>query len=151
MQIVRPARELPRKRLLLLTILRAFLGEQRVDKMAFLIAKPSREIFSVPSSHSLGPNKTWPAGGRLAFAAFFLEQLRDASPLRAFRFRFPWLLAIVASGTICAFVASFYEVTLTKTVMLAFFLTLVLALGESVSSQSMDGHDSGITLDNANV
>jgi len=68
---------------------------------------------------------------------FQVQQLRDTSPLRAFRFRFPWLLATVTSGTICAFVASFYEVTLTTTVMLAFFLTLVLALGESVSSQSM--------------
>jgi magnesium transporter len=68
---------------------------------------------------------------------FHVEQLRGASPLRAFRFRFPWLLATVASGIICAFVASAYEVTLTTTVMLAFFLTLVLGLGESVSSQSM--------------
>jgi magnesium transporter len=65
------------------------------------------------------------------------SQVRDASPLRAFRFRFPWLLATIGSGTICALLASAYEVTLAKSLILAFFLTLVLGLGESVSVQSM--------------
>jgi magnesium transporter len=68
---------------------------------------------------------------------FRVSQVRDASPVRAFRFRFPWLLATITSGTICALLASAYEVTLAKTLLLAFFLTLVLALGESVSIQSM--------------
>src|ERR1039457_3671492 len=67
---------------------------------------------------------------------FHLSQVRDASPLRAFRFRFPWLLATIGSGTICA-LASAYEVTLAKSIALAFFLTMVLGLGESVSIQSM--------------
>jgi len=65
------------------------------------------------------------------------SQVRDASPLRAFRFRFPWLLATIGSGTICALLASAYEVTLAKSLILAFFLTMVLGLGESVSVQSM--------------
>jgi Mg/Co/Ni transporter MgtE len=30
---------------------------------------------------------------------FRLSQLRDASPWKAFRYRFPWLLATIASGT----------------------------------------------------
>jgi magnesium transporter len=68
---------------------------------------------------------------------FRLSQVRDASPWRAFRFRFPWLLATIGSGTLCAFLASAYELTLARTLVLAFFLTLVLALGESVSIQSM--------------
>jgi magnesium transporter len=68
---------------------------------------------------------------------FHIDQVRDASPLRAFRFRFPWLVATIGSGTICALLASAYEVTLAKTIVLAFFLTLVLGLGESVSIQSM--------------
>jgi magnesium transporter len=66
-----------------------------------------------------------------------VAQVREASPWRAFRFRFPWLLATIGSGTICALLASAYEVTLAKTILLAFFLTLVLGLGESVSVQSM--------------
>jgi magnesium transporter len=68
---------------------------------------------------------------------FRVEQVREASPVRAFRFRFPWLVATIASGTICALLASAYELTLAKSLVLAFFLTLVLALGESVSMQSM--------------
>src|ERR1051325_9911262 len=68
---------------------------------------------------------------------FRVSQVRDASPGRAFRFRFPWLLATIGSGTLCALLASAYEVTLAKSIVLAFFLTLVLGLAESVSIQSM--------------
>src|SRR6266581_9725629 len=68
---------------------------------------------------------------------FHVEQVRDASPLRAFRYRFPWLLATIGSGTVCAFLVSAYELTLAKSIVLAFFLTLVLALAESVGIQSM--------------
>jgi magnesium transporter len=64
-----------------------------------------------------------------------IEQVRDALPRKAFYFRFPWLLATITSGTLCAFLASAYETTLA--LALAFFLTLVLGLGESVSMQSM--------------
>lgn len=68
---------------------------------------------------------------------FRVSQVRDVSPSRAFRFRFPWLMATMGSGTICALLASVYEGTLAKSLVLAFFLTLVLGLGESVSMQSM--------------
>jgi len=68
---------------------------------------------------------------------FHVSQVRDASPFRAFRFRFMWLLATILSGTICAFLVSVYEITLAKSLVLAFFLTMVLGLGESVSIQSM--------------
>ena len=68
---------------------------------------------------------------------FRVSQVHDASAVRAFRFRFPWLLATIGSGTLCAMLASAYEVTLTKSIVLAFFLTMVLGLAESVSIQSM--------------
>jgi magnesium transporter len=68
---------------------------------------------------------------------FGIEQLRGRSAFGVFRYRFPWLLATVASGTVCAMLAGFYEVTLAQALILAFFLTLVLGLGESVSIQSM--------------
>lgn len=71
------------------------------------------------------------------FIGFQISQVRDASPVRAFRFRIMWLLATIASGTICALLASAYEGTLAKSLILAFFLTLVLGLGESVSTQTM--------------
>jgi magnesium transporter len=66
-----------------------------------------------------------------------VEQLREVSPWRGFRYRFPWLLVTIFIGTLCALLVSGFEVTLAKSLVLAFFLTLVLGIGESVSSQSM--------------
>lgn len=68
---------------------------------------------------------------------FRVSQVRDASPLRAFRFRFPWLLTNIGSGILCALLASAFEATLAQSIVLAFFLALVLGLAESVSIQSM--------------
>src|SRR6202022_390176 len=68
---------------------------------------------------------------------FHLEQIRGASPWRVFRFRFPWLLVTVAAGTICAVLAGAFEPTLARSLGVAFFLTMVLGLNESVSTQSM--------------
>ncbi|MFN2508862.1 MAG: magnesium transporter [Chthoniobacterales bacterium] len=68
---------------------------------------------------------------------FRLSEIRGASPLRVFRYRFPWLLATVGSGTICALLAGAFEATLASSVVIAFFLTMVLGLNESVSMQSM--------------
>jgi magnesium transporter len=68
---------------------------------------------------------------------FRVSQVRDASPLRAFRFRFPWLLTTILSGTFCAFLADAFKLTLAKSLVIAFFLTMILGLGESVSIQSM--------------
>lgn len=73
------------------------------------------------------------------FAAlgFHLEQLRGASPWRAFRFRFPWLLVTVTAGTMSALLAGAFEATLGQALIIAFFLTMVLGLNEAVSAQSM--------------
>lgn len=68
---------------------------------------------------------------------FNVAQVKEASPVRAFRFRFPWLLATITSGTLCAVLTSSFELTLEKSIVLAFFMTLILGLGESVSIQSM--------------
>jgi len=68
---------------------------------------------------------------------FRLAQVRGASPWRVFRYRFPWLLATVAAGTACALLAGVFETTLAGSLVIAFFLTMVLGLNESVSMQSM--------------
>jgi magnesium transporter len=68
---------------------------------------------------------------------FGIEQLRGRSAFGVFRYRFPWLIATMTSGTVCALLAGAYEATLAQALLLAFFLTLVLGLGESVSIQSM--------------
>jgi len=62
---------------------------------------------------------------------------RRVSSWRSFRDRFPWLGCNMASGIVCAFIASRFELLLSEVVLLAMFLTVVLALGESVSMQSM--------------
>lgn len=66
-----------------------------------------------------------------------VAEMKDRSPLSVFRRRFPWLLATIASGTVCALLVGFFEATLAESLILAFFLTLVLGLGESVSMQTM--------------
>ena len=66
-----------------------------------------------------------------------VDQLRNASPAKAFRHRFPWLLGTIGSGTICAFLGGAFEATLAQAITIAFFLPLVLGLNESVAMQSM--------------
>jgi magnesium transporter len=55
----------------------------------------------------------------------------------AFRDRFPWLLCNIAGGLIAAFIASRFEHLLREVVVLALFIPIVLALGESVSMQAL--------------
>ncbi|MEA3213754.1 MAG: hypothetical protein QOE70_6811 [Chthoniobacter sp.] len=68
---------------------------------------------------------------------FHIAEARGASPVKAFRLRFPWLLATIGSGTAGAFLAGAFEHTLARAVVVAFFLAMVLALAEAVSIQSM--------------
>lgn len=68
---------------------------------------------------------------------FHVEELRHATPAKAFRYRIPWLLATIASGSLCAILTGAFAQTLSEQLVLAFFMTLVLGLGESVSAQSM--------------
>src|SRR5207237_9554326 len=68
---------------------------------------------------------------------FRIEQIRVGSPWRGFRFCFPWLLVTVTGGSLSAILAGFFQATLARSLVLAFFLTMVLALNESVSMQSM--------------
>jgi magnesium transporter len=62
---------------------------------------------------------------------------RPASPLVAFRNRFPWLGCNLAAGIVCALLCGVYEHDLARAVALSFFIPVVLNLAESVSSQSV--------------
>ena len=66
-----------------------------------------------------------------------LTDAQQASPIIAFRSRFPWLLANIAGGILAAFLAGVFEAELQKAVALALFIPVVLALAESVSIQSV--------------
>ncbi|MEW6701353.1 MAG: magnesium transporter [Bacteroidota bacterium] len=68
---------------------------------------------------------------------FKISEVKNASPLKAWRYRFPWILSTITGGTICALLAGLFEATLTESILVAFFLTLMLGLGESISIQSM--------------
>ncbi|MFA3783562.1 magnesium transporter [Melioribacteraceae bacterium 4301-Me] len=68
---------------------------------------------------------------------FNINQIKNASPLKAWKIRLPWLFTTIISGTICAAFAVLFERTLAESLIIAFFLTLVLGLGESVGVQSM--------------
>ena len=68
---------------------------------------------------------------------FHISEMRDASPMMAYRYRFPWLLVTMGGGTACAFLAGAFAGTLAHGLVLAFFFTMVLGLAESVSMQSM--------------
>jgi magnesium transporter len=89
----------------------------------------NEEVFGIPKTHT---------GDELFQAiGFHISQTRHAPPLQVVRFRFPWLLVTIGAGTVCAFLARAHEKTLQQTLIVAFFLTLVLALGESVAVQSL--------------
>lgn len=62
---------------------------------------------------------------------------RKVSPWLMFRERFPWLMCNVVSGILCAIVTAQYELLIQEMIILAMFMTVVLALGESVSMQAM--------------
>lgn len=66
-----------------------------------------------------------------------VESGRTASPLVAFRNRFPWLISNIVGGVICAVISGFYETVLAQAIILALFIPVVLALSESVSIQSV--------------
>jgi len=68
------------------------------------------------------PDQPAQAAGLFEALGFRVSQVRGASPLRAFRFRFPWLLATIASGLACAVLVSVFQLTLASSIALAFFV-----------------------------
>ncbi|MBM3845150.1 MAG: magnesium transporter [Verrucomicrobia bacterium] len=115
-------------------ILHKFLAFPVVDENRVVVGVVDVSMFT-GEMQSLEERERWDT----AFEAigFRINQVRGASPWQGFRFRFPWLVATLLSGTLCAFLTSAYELTLANSLVLAFFLTLVLGLGESVSVQAM--------------
>jgi magnesium transporter len=67
-----------------------------------------------------------------------LNRQQRASPLLAFRGRFPWLLANVAGGLLAAALSGMFQHVLSwNEAVLALFVPVVLALAESVAIQSV--------------
>ena len=64
-----------------------------------------------------------------------LAEVQQASPLAAFRRRFPWLLCNVAGGLACAILAWQFEGVLDEVIVLSLFIPVVLSVAESVASR----------------
>lgn len=58
-------------------------------------------------------------------------------PLHAYSRRMPWILCNMLGGIACAVVSYTFQIVLSKVLLLAMFIPLVLALSESISMQSM--------------
>lgn len=115
-------------------ILYKFLAIPIVDEDRHLLGVVDVNLFTDEMVSLNEPDKH---GDIFETIGFRFSEIRNASPLKAFRYRFPWLLATILSGTMCALLVGVFELTLAASLVLAFFLTLVLGLGESVSIQSM--------------
>jgi magnesium transporter len=115
-------------------VLHKFLAFPVVDRDRHIIGVVdvnlfNEEVFGIPQTET---------GDELFQAiGFHISQARSASPLAVLRFRFPWLLVTIAGGTVCAFLTEAHTRALQHTLAIAFFMTLVLALGESVAVQSL--------------
>ena len=68
---------------------------------------------------------------------FELGRIRNLSSTQVTLIRLRWLLVTMASGLVCALLAAGFTATLTAGTSLAFFIALVLALGESTGMQTM--------------
>ena len=75
--------------------------------LAFPVVDDNRHILGVVDI-AMFADDTFDAADRESMERMFevlgfrIMQVREASPFRAFRFRFPWLLATITSGTACA-------------------------------------------------
>ncbi len=66
-----------------------------------------------------------------------VSRARPTSPAAAFRGRFPWLLCNLVGGILAALLSWLFEAELARVLALALFIPVVLALAESVSTQSV--------------
>jgi magnesium transporter len=89
----------------------------------------TEEIFDVAEARSID--------ALFQLIGVHVAQARTGSPWDGFRNRFPWLLANITGGILCALVAGLYEAFLDQVIVLALFIPIVLALAESVSIQAM--------------
>lgn len=94
-------------------------------------------MFSQFTEEAMGLNERAHVEEVFERIGFHVAEVQSASPVKAFRLRMPWLTATLGGGIGCALISGAFEATLTAKIILAFFLTLVLGLSESVSAQSV--------------
>ncbi|UJS18132.1 MAG: magnesium transporter [Candidatus Jettenia sp.] len=66
-----------------------------------------------------------------------LEEFRKPSIFKSTFLRFPYLLFNILSGLTCAFITNLFSNTVDKFVFVAFFITIILGLAESIGTQAV--------------
>ncbi len=117
-------------------VLYRFLAFPIVNRERRIVGVVDSDVFTESVLESEEPKETT-RDDFFEALGFHLSQVRDASPWKMFRYRFPWLTATILAGTLSAMLASLFEATLARSLVVAFFLTMVLGLNEGVSMQSM--------------
>ena len=115
-------------------ILHRLLGFPVVDEDRRLVGVVDVELYTEGLSDLEKPEA---ADDLFQLIGVHLTVAQQAHPLLAFRRRFPWLLCNIGGGILAAFLAGLYEAELQRTMALALFIPVVLALAESVSIQSV--------------
>ena len=67
----------------------------------------------------------------------YVEEGKKASPWKGYCSRMPWIFCNMFGGFACATISLVFELVLSKVLLLAMFIPLVLTLSESISMQSM--------------
>lgn len=123
----------------LLEAIEAFLDHRF---LAFPVVDEAGRMLGVVDVHLFTPEAIDVAERRrvdqvLEWIGLHATQARQGSIWTVARSRLVWLSATVAGGLGAAAIAAFHRATLQEALVLAFFLTLVLGLAESVSIQSL--------------
>jgi len=108
-----------------------------VDDDKRLVGVVDVELYTDELSELSEPELVEKADDLFQLIGVHLAEAQQASPLRSFRLRFPWLLCNIGGGILAAFLSGLFEEELQKAVALALFIPVVLALAESVSIQSV--------------
>jgi len=117
--------------------LHRFLAFPVVDEDRRLVGSVDVELYTDEMNELSDPDLIDRPDDLFQLIGVHLTQAQQSSPLRSFRLRFPWLLANIGGGILAAFLTGMFEEELARTVALALFIPVVLALAESVSIQSV--------------
>src|SRR3990170_1155617 len=66
-----------------------------------------------------------------------LEEFRKPNVFKSSFLRFPYLLFNISSGLICALITKLFDRTIDEFIFIAFFITIILGLAESVGTQAV--------------
>jgi magnesium transporter len=137
-------KNLPKKKIVALT------SSDTVENALKMIAK--MELFALPVVNEEGvliglfeitppeyPTSESPKANRELFQILGMtfEKGKMNSGRQEYKYRMPWLFCNLFGGLVCAAVVGFFRETIDHYVMVAMFIPLVLAMGESVAMQSM--------------